>query len=73
MDALVVRLTIHNADRTREVLTDQVVPQVSGEPGFKAGYRATSHWMASRSERSSHRRDRTVHTPVNHRGEESPD
>ena len=38
MHALVVRATIHNADRTREVLNGQVVPQVSGAPGFKAGY-----------------------------------
>jgi hypothetical protein len=38
MHALVVRVTIHNADRTREVLNGQVVPQVSGAPGFKAGY-----------------------------------
>jgi hypothetical protein len=38
MHALVVRVTIHNADRTREVLNSQVVPQVSGAPGFKAGY-----------------------------------
>jgi hypothetical protein len=36
MDALVVRVIIHNADRIREVLAEQVVPQV-GEPGFKAG------------------------------------
>ncbi|HEY6835890.1 MAG TPA: hypothetical protein VI142_05390 [Gaiellaceae bacterium] len=38
MHALVTRVTIHNADRTREVLNDQVVPQVSGAPGFEAGY-----------------------------------
>ena len=38
MHALLVRVTIHNADRTREVLQSQVVPQVSGAPGFKAGY-----------------------------------
>ena len=38
MFALVVRVTIHNADRTREVLNSQVVPQVSGAPGFKSGY-----------------------------------
>jgi hypothetical protein len=38
MNALVVRVTIHNADRTREVLNNQVVPQVSGSPGFKTGY-----------------------------------
>ena len=38
MHALVVRVTIHNADRTRDVLNSQVVPQVSGAPGFKTGY-----------------------------------
>jgi hypothetical protein len=38
MHALVVRVTIHNADRTREVLNGQVVPQVKGAPGFNAGY-----------------------------------
>ena len=38
MYALVVRVKIHNAARTREVLTGQVVPQVSGVPGFEAGY-----------------------------------
>jgi hypothetical protein len=38
MHALVVRVTIHNAERTREVLTNQVVPQVSGAPGFETGY-----------------------------------
>jgi hypothetical protein len=38
MHAVVVRVTIHNADRTREVLKSQVVPQVSGAPGFKTGY-----------------------------------
>jgi hypothetical protein len=38
MHAVVVRVTIHNADRTREVLNSQVVPQVSGAPGFKTGY-----------------------------------
>jgi hypothetical protein len=38
MHALVVRVTIHDADRTREVLDGQVVPQLSGAPGFEAGY-----------------------------------
>ena len=38
MHALVVRATIHDADRTREVLKSQVLPQASGAPGFKAGY-----------------------------------
>ena len=38
MHALVVRGTIHNADRAREVLEGQVVSLASGAPGFKAGY-----------------------------------
>ncbi|HUK95722.1 MAG TPA: hypothetical protein VLU96_11815 [Gaiellaceae bacterium] len=38
MHALVVRVTIHDADRTREVLNSQVVPQASGASGFKTGY-----------------------------------
>jgi hypothetical protein len=38
MHSLVVRAAIHNADRTRQVLNSQVVPQVSSAPGFKAGY-----------------------------------
>ena len=38
MHAVVVRVTIHDADRTRELLNSQVVPQVSGAPGFTAGY-----------------------------------
>jgi hypothetical protein len=38
MHALVVRVTIHNAHRTREVLNSQVVQLASGAPGFKAGY-----------------------------------
>jgi hypothetical protein len=38
MYALVVRVTIHNADTTRDVLNNQVVPQASGAPGFQAGY-----------------------------------
>jgi hypothetical protein len=37
MHALIVRVTIRNADRTREMLNSQVVPQVSGAPGFKTG------------------------------------
>jgi hypothetical protein len=36
--AVVVRATVHHADRTREVLKSQVVPLASGAPGFKAGY-----------------------------------
>jgi hypothetical protein len=42
MHALVVRVTIHDADRTREVLNSQVVPQLSAAPGFKTG-----HWTWS--------------------------
>ena len=38
MHALVVRVTIHDADRTRELLNGQVVPQLSAAPGFKTGY-----------------------------------
>ena len=38
MHALVTRVTIHNADHTREMLASQVVPGVSGAPGFKTGY-----------------------------------
>ena len=38
MHALVISVTIHDADRTREVLNSQVVPQISGAPGFKTGY-----------------------------------
>jgi len=38
MHAVVVRVTIHDADSTREVLNSQVVPQASGAPGFQAGY-----------------------------------
>ena len=38
MHAVVVRGTIHNADRTREVLMGQVLKLASGAPGFKTGY-----------------------------------
>jgi hypothetical protein len=38
MHALVTRVTIHDADHTREMLTSQVVPAISGAPGFKTGY-----------------------------------
>jgi hypothetical protein len=31
-------VTIHDADSTRETLNSQVVPQLSGAPGFKTGY-----------------------------------
>ena len=38
MHAVVVRVTIHDADRAREVLNSQVVQLASGAPGFTAGY-----------------------------------
>jgi len=38
MYALVVRVTIHDADRVRGTLNSQVVPQTSSAPGFKTGY-----------------------------------
>ena len=38
MHAVVVRASIHNADRTRQVRNSQVVPLASSAPGFKAGY-----------------------------------
>ena len=44
MHAVVVRGTIHNADRTREVLNRQVVKLASGAPGFKAGYWTWPTW-----------------------------
>ena len=47
MHALVVRVTIHNPDRTREVLNTQVVPGISGAPGFKTGYWT---WSSDRGE-----------------------
>jgi hypothetical protein len=38
MHALVVRVTIHDAESTGEVLRSQVVPQISNAPGFQSGY-----------------------------------
>jgi hypothetical protein len=38
MHALIVRVTIHNTDRTKEMLHGKVVPGMSGAPGFKTGY-----------------------------------
>jgi hypothetical protein len=38
MYALVVHVTIHNADRVRGRLNNEVVPQTSDAPGFQAGY-----------------------------------
>lgn len=42
MHALVTNVTIHDADRTRELLHSQVVPAISGAPGFQTG-----HWAWS--------------------------
>ena len=42
MHALVVRVTLHDADRAREALNSRVVPGVSSSPGFKSG-----HWTWS--------------------------
>jgi hypothetical protein len=39
MHAVVVRVTLNDAERARELLNSQVVPQVSRAPGFKTG-----HW-----------------------------
>jgi hypothetical protein len=49
MHALVTRVTIHDADRTRELLNSQVVPGISGAPGFHAGYWT---WSADGGERN---------------------
>jgi hypothetical protein len=38
MYALVVRVTIHSADRVKGRLNNEVVPQTAGAHGFKAGY-----------------------------------
>jgi hypothetical protein len=38
MYAVVVRVTIGDADRARELLESRVVPQVSSAAGFKNGY-----------------------------------
>ena len=38
MHAVLVRVSIQNADRTRDVLKSQVVPLASSAPGFEAGY-----------------------------------
>jgi hypothetical protein len=38
MHALVTHVTIHDENRTRELLNSQVVPGVSGAPGFQKGY-----------------------------------
>jgi hypothetical protein len=41
MHAVVVSVTIHDFDRARGILQDQIVPQVKQAPGFVAGY-----WVA---------------------------
>jgi hypothetical protein len=38
MHAVVVNVTVHDPDAATAALRDQVVPQVSGTPGFVAGY-----------------------------------
>jgi hypothetical protein len=38
MHAVVLNVTINDRDAARAALRDQVVPQVSGAPGFVAGY-----------------------------------
>jgi hypothetical protein len=38
MYAVAVRVTINDAERAKEVLNSQVVPQVSAAAGFQAGY-----------------------------------
>ena len=38
MHAVVLNVTVNDADAAPAVLWDQVVPQVSGTPGFVAGY-----------------------------------
>jgi heme-degrading monooxygenase HmoA len=38
MHAVVVRVTVHDAEASQQVLQEQVVPRVSQSPGFIAGY-----------------------------------
>ena len=38
MHAVVLNVTVNDADAAPAALRDQVVPQVSGTPGFVAGY-----------------------------------
>jgi hypothetical protein len=38
MHALVVRVSINDAESTRKTLNEKVVPQISKAPGFVAGY-----------------------------------
>jgi len=41
MHAVVVNVTVHDREAATNALNEQVVPQVSGAPGFVAGY-----WVA---------------------------
>ena len=41
MHAIVVKVTINDPEPAAKALSDQVVPRVSGAPGFVAGY-----WLA---------------------------
>ncbi len=38
MYAVVVRVKVNDVERAQEALEGEVVPRVSGAPGFKAGY-----------------------------------
>ena len=38
MHAVVVRVTIHDEESAQQMLHGEVVPRVSGSPGFVAGY-----------------------------------
>jgi hypothetical protein len=38
MNALVVKISISDAEKTRKILEERVVPQVSQSSGFVAGY-----------------------------------
>lgn len=38
MHAVLVRVTINDAESGRKLLTSEVVPRVSAAPGFQAGY-----------------------------------
>lgn len=42
MHAVVVRVTINDAEAAVQMLNDEIVPMVSGAPGFIAGYWARS-------------------------------
>jgi heme-degrading monooxygenase HmoA len=42
MHAVVVKVTINDAETAEKILREEVVPRVSGAPGFVAGYWARS-------------------------------